>query len=122
MPSMGSPAITLRCDCGAEGRATFGDSWECPTCGRRYDTSQIPADDYGAIEALDRRYRRMSQAIMVVLALLVLAVAWTGQLLPIFAGLSVVMLSWFLYIRPLVHRQHRRAVSNLTRSWELKAQ
>ena len=26
----------------------------------RYDTSQIPADDYDAMAALDRRYRRAS--------------------------------------------------------------
>jgi len=119
---MGSPAITLRCDCGAEGRAKFGETWECPTCGRSYDTSQIPAGDYEAIEALDRRYRRAGRAIVTVLALLVLGVAYTRKLIPIFAGLSVVMLAWFLYIRPFVHRRHKRAVSDLTRSWELKAE
>src|ERR1051326_8637131 len=103
MDDMGSPAITLRCDCGAEGRAQFGDRWTCPTCGRTYDTSHIPAADYQAIEALDRRYRRVSQAVVVLLALLLLAVAFTGQQLPIFAGLGLVLLGWFLYIKPLVH-------------------
>jgi hypothetical protein len=34
----------------------------------------------------------------------------------------VVLLSWFLYIKPLVHRRHKRAVSELTRSWELSAE
>jgi hypothetical protein len=46
----------------------------------------------------------------------------TGQLLSIFAGLGVVLLTWFLYIKPLIHRRHRKAVNNLTRSWELKAE
>lgn len=119
MRGMGSPAITLRCDCGAEGKAAYGEVWKCAKCGRSYDTSQIPADDYDAVAALDRRYRRRSQALMVVLALIVLAVAITGQTISIFAGLSVVLLSWFLYIKPLIHRRHKRAVSALTRSWEL---
>ena len=119
---MGSPAITLRCDCGAEGRAEFGERWTCDACGRSYDTAQIPAADFEAIEALDRRYRRWSQAVVAGLALVVLAVAYTRQFLPILAGLGVVMLSWFLYIKPYVHRRHKRAVSELTRSWELTAE
>ena len=59
---------------------------------------------------------------MVVLALAVLAVAMTRQLIPIFAGLAVAMLSWFLYIKPIVHRRHKRAVARLTRSWDLEAE
>lgn len=121
-PGVGSPAITLHCDCGAEGRAQRGDRWVCPKCGRSYDTSQIPAADYDAIKALNRRYRVASWSIVFVLAVLVLAVAVTGQILPIFAGLAVVMLSWFLYIKPVVHRRHKRAVSALTRQWNLEAE
>jgi hypothetical protein len=119
MRGMGSPAITLRCDCGAEGRAAYGEVWKCAKCGRSYDTSRIPAEDYQAIKDLDRRYRRGSQAVVAGLALMVLAVAYTQQFLPILAGLGVVMSAWFLFIKPLVHRRHKRAVSALTRSWEL---
>jgi hypothetical protein len=120
MHSMGSPSITLRCDCGAEGRAGFGERWTCSSCGRSYDTGQIPQKDYDAIVALDRRYRLISQAIVVVLALTVLAVAWTGQFVAILAGLAVVLCGWFIYLRPILHRRHRAAVGRLTRSWELR--
>ena len=116
---MGSPSITLRCDCGAEGHAGYPEHWTCPSCGRTYNTAQIPAEDYQAIAALDRRYRRWNQAVVVVLALLILAVAYTEQFIPILAGLGVVLTGWFLYIKPYVHRRHKRAVSQLTRSWEL---
>jgi hypothetical protein len=116
---MASPVLTLHCDCGTEGRSSYGARWTCPACGRVYDTSRIPAADYDAVTALDRRYRWSGRAVIVVLALIVLAVAVTGQLISIFAGLALVLLGWFLYIRPLVHRRHRRAVSQLTRSWEL---
>ncbi len=56
------------------------------------------------------------------LALMVLAVAYTRQFLPILAGLGVVMSGWFLFIKPYVHRRHKQAVSALTRSWELSAE
>jgi len=121
-PGVGSPAITLRCDCGAEGRAQHGERWVCPKCGRSYDTSQIPSADYEAIKALDRRYRVASWTIVAAMAAVVLAVAITGQLLPIFAGLAVSLLGWFLYIKPVVHRRHKRAVSALTRQWNLEAE
>ena len=119
---LGSPAITLRCDCGAEGQAQYGERWTCPTCGRSYDTAQIPTADYDAIKSLDRRYRLASQAVVAVMALVVLAIAITGQLLPILAALGVVLIGWFLYIKPFVHRRHKRAVGELTRKWELTAE
>jgi len=117
---VGSPAITLRCDCGAEGRAQHGERWVCPQCSRAYDTSQIPSGDYEAIKALDQRYRIASWAIVGVLAAVVLTVALTGQIISIFSGLAVSMLGWFLFIKPVVHRRHRRAVSALTRQWNLE--
>jgi hypothetical protein len=122
MRGMGSPSITLRCDCGAEGRAGYGDSWTCSACGRTYDTAQIPAAEYAAIAALDRRYRYANLGVVAVLALVVLAVAITRQFIPTLAGLGVVLVGWFLYIKPFVHRRHRRAVNELTRSWELTAE
>ncbi len=120
--AMKQPTITLRCDCGADGRARYGERWTCASCGRVYDLSQIPAEDYDEIASLDRRYRLGGWGVMVVLALAVLAVALTRQLLPIFAGLAVAMLSWFLYIKPIVHRRHKRAVARLTRTWHLEAE
>jgi len=118
--AMKGPAISLRCECGAEGRAGYGERWTCERCGRTYDTGRIPRGDYEAIAALDRRYRYTGLAVVAVLALMVLAVAITRQLIPIFAGLGVVLLTWFLYIKPLVHRRHRNAVRELTRNWELE--
>jgi len=117
-----APRITLRCDCGAEGMARYGERWTCPKCGKSYDTAHIPSEDYEQIRLLDRRYRYGSFAVVSVLAVLVLVVALTGQVIPIFAGLAVTLLSWFLYIKPLVHRRHKRAVRALTRSWNLEAE
>jgi hypothetical protein len=122
MRGMGSPSITLRCDCGAEGHAAYAEHWTCPSCGRTYDTSQIPAGDYAAIEALDKRYRYANIGVVAVLALVILGIAIKGQMISTLAGLAVVLVGWFLYIKPLVHRRHKRAVRELTRSWELTAE
>jgi hypothetical protein len=119
---MRDPAITLRCDCGNEGRAAYGEQWACPSCGKRYDTADIPAADYQAIRELNRRYRLTGFVLVGILAVIVLAVALTGELIPIFAGLGFATLVWFLYLKPLVHRRHRRAVNALTRTWDLKAE
>jgi ribosomal protein S27AE len=119
---MKAPRITLRCDCGTEGMAAYGERWSCPSCGRTYDTSQIPASDYEQIRSLDRRFRLAVWAVVGVLAVIVLVVAITGQVLSVFAGLAVVLLGWFLYIKPIVHRRHRKAVRDLTRTWNLEAE
>src|SRR5947199_238994 len=55
MRGMGSPAITLRCDCGAEGKAAYGEVWKCAKCGRSYDTSQMGA--VGRVSPLLRQHR-----------------------------------------------------------------
>src|SRR5689334_16055289 len=55
--AMKAPAITLRCDCGADGRAKYGERWTCESCGRVYDTTEIPEGEYRAVASLDLRYR-----------------------------------------------------------------
>ena len=39
-----------------------------------------------------------------------------------FAIAGVVLLGWFLYIKPIVHRRHRKAVRDLTTTWNLEAE
>ena len=119
MRRMGSPshhaALRLRHG-GARG---VRGALDVPDCGRT-TTPRIPSADYDAIRrstaATGGPARRScgdgaggagGRA--------------TGQLLPIFAGLGVVLIGWFLYIKPFVHRRHKRAVSELTRNWELDA-
>jgi len=114
-------AISLTCDCGKQASVAYGERWTCPGCGTTYDTAQIPGGDYDRLMQLTRRYRAISWAVVIVMAAIVLAVAITGQTISIFAGLAVSLLSWFLFIKPVVHRRHRRAVNGLTRRWKLDA-
>ena len=46
---MRAPLITITCDCGATAEVAYGDRWTCPTCGKSWDTTQIPAADYDVL-------------------------------------------------------------------------
>lgn len=116
------PQITLKCDCGAEAFVGYGERWTCPKCGKSYDTSHIPSSDYARILSLNKRYRIIIWAIVSVMAGIVLLVALTGQIISIFAGLAVSLLGWFLFIKPLIHRRHKRAVSDMTIHWDIQAE
>src|SRR5262249_25070269 len=61
--------ITVRCDCGGIGYVPYGERWECPTCHRRWNTGQIPAEEYWGIMR-DMRRMRIS-VILTALALVV---------------------------------------------------
>ena len=113
------PKITITCDCGEVHRLGYGDEVAC-RCGRRYDTSVIPAADYAAITATRRRFRLLQAAFAVVLGGLMLA---TLLLRPRAAVILVplVLMVWFVYLRPLLRRWHRRQVAELTRRWTLEA-
>jgi len=49
--------ITVRCDCGGVGYVPYGERWECATCHRRWNTGQIPAEEYWGIMRDMRRMR-----------------------------------------------------------------
>src|SRR5215467_2529554 len=71
--------ITVRCDCGGIGYVPYGERWECPTCHRRWNTGQIPAEEYWGIMR-DMRRMRIS-VILTALALVapvVVLAAFTG--------------------------------------------
>lgn len=52
---MGIP-ITVRCECGETHSATLGDTVEC-SCGRSYETSQLPQDRFAQVRAHQARAR-----------------------------------------------------------------
>jgi hypothetical protein len=117
---MKPPPISLRCDCGAEGKAAYGERWRCDRCGREYDTSHIPAADYRAIMSLRRRYQAVGWVLAVIVAAFVLFLAIANQPLQLLAGLPLILVGWFLYVRPLLRRRFRKAIANRP-TWELHA-
>lgn len=96
---MGGLRITVRCDCGAVRYLSYGEVWTCETCGKRWNTAQIPKAEYDRVAAAVARYRRVAigaiavtTAVLVPLGLLVnfvflllvpaLLVLWAGIVSP----------------------------------------
>jgi uncharacterized protein (DUF983 family) len=119
---MAAPRITLRCDCGAEALVAYGARWTCESCGRTYDTNDIPAGDFAAIQAMRRRYRIAGYVGVAFVAALVLLLALTAQQYQLFIGLPFILILWFMYVRPVMRSRYRRRVGELQRSWTLKAE
>ena len=113
---MQSPPVRVTCECGEERALAYGDRWTCETCGRRWNTEQIPAEEYRALERAILRYQRQS-------------IAFAAVMLAIFAPLMVlvdvrlgitgmiIFFAWAFLLRP---RQRRKLVQTATTpSWQL---
>jgi len=120
MASVKPPSLTINCDCGESGKAPYGEHWTCHRCGRVYDTSKIPEGDYRAIRAVQRRYQAIGWALAILVASFVLFLAISNQPFQIGAGLPIILIVWFTYVRPLMRRRYRRAIAGRPR-WELAA-
>jgi len=109
--------ITVRCDCGGIGYVPYDQRWECPTCHRRWNTAQIPAEEYWGIMRDMRRMRITVLATALTLVVPIAALsAWTGP--RIFALLPLVMGFWFLFYMPRWRRRVREQARSLHR-WQL---
>jgi len=113
----GAP-ITIRCDCGQVERIPYGQTWTCPDCGRRWNTEQIPAEEYWGIMREMRRYRLQVVGVSLafgVAAAIVLANLDVQRVLPIILGL---MAFWFLVYMPRWRQKVRRRARDLPH-WQL---
>src|SRR4051812_3815289 len=115
------PPITVTCECGTTHDLDYGGRWTCEGCGRAYDSSLIPRDEYERVRRTQLRFRILP----VVLGLVVLALAifftLTGNVFSVFFLLPVALLTWFGLLRPLHRNRYRRAIAELPR-WNLQAE
>jgi hypothetical protein len=114
---MQRPPITVSCDCGEIREVPYGEIWRCDSCGRVWDTNQIPAEEY---EGLLRRMRRARLEAFVIAAVLAailvpLIVFWNPTLVFAIPALAAAWL--FLYL-PFWRRKTRRVAASSPR-WEL---
>ena len=114
------PPITVTCECGARKELFYGERWTCPDCGRAYDTSHIPAEEYQAIRRLQMRYRALPVAIALSVALLAIVFTLTGNVVGVFFIMPVAIISWFVFLRPTHRKRYRAAIADLPR-WDLRA-
>ncbi len=114
---MKGPPITIRCECGETRHVPYGQLWHCERCGRRWDTTQIPADEYWGIMREMRRHRLVVIGVALGLALTFGALAlFVSQAL--FLLLPVVLAFWFIWYMPWWRRKVRRQARSLPK-WNL---
>src|SRR3990172_2213561 len=75
---MGGLRVTVRCDCGRVQYLGYAETWTCESCGKRWNTAQIPREEYERVAREVARYRLVAlgglaaaAAILVPLGLLV---------------------------------------------------
>ena len=115
------PRITVNCECGQTNYLAYGETWTCGSCGRMYDTSRIPRDDYERIREISLRYRMLPIAFGALVALLAIVFTLTGNIPGVFFLLPVALVAWFVFIRPFHRRRYREAIKGLP-VWQLRAE
>ena len=111
------PPITIKCECGEKRDVAYGERWQCETCGRSWNTLQIPAEEY---ESLLRNVRRHK------LEALASAVVGGAVLIPLVAFVSarfialvpLAMAAWLFVFLPAWRRRYRRTAAAAPR-WNL---
>jgi hypothetical protein len=108
------PPITITCECGEKRSLRYGERWRCERCGRRWNTEQIPADEYRGLIRDLRRLRLATLAVAVPVAggLVVLALVVNKGLLltvPILLAFAAILAGpfWKRKVRERVARRPR---------------
>ena len=116
---MKGPPITVKCDCETVERIPYGEAWTCPTCGRRWDTAQIPAEEYAGLMRDMKRFRIEAMVVGLALGLGVFLLAMITDR-PIFPlGLLTVGGWWLLYMPRW--RRRVRARARAVPIWKLRS-
>jgi hypothetical protein len=111
------PPITIRCECGEKRDVAYGERWRCESCGRSWNTAQIPVEEY---EQLLRSVRRHKLEALVAAAL---SAAVLAPLI-IFVSASFIslvplaMVAWLIGFLPRWRRRYRRTAHSAPR-WQL---
>jgi hypothetical protein len=115
------PPITVTCECGEKRDLAYGEQWQCESCGKRWDTRKIPAEQYGEIRRLSLRYRAAPVAFGALIVALAVLFTLTGNVPGVLFLLPIGLVAWFVFLRPLHRKRYRAAIQSLPR-WELRAE
>ena len=114
---MKRPPITIECECGERREIPYGERWTCERCGRRWNTQQIPPEEYEGLLRSMRRFR------FEVLGFALLAAAVLVPLI-VFVNAAFIFLApmaaavWLFLYLPNWRRRSRQAAAQAPR-WEL---
>jgi len=96
----------------------YGEVWQCDSCGRRWNTAQIPAEEYWGIMRDMRRMRLsvigIALALTAIFGLLAIFVAES-----LFLLLPVLLAAWLVLYMPWWRRKVRRRARSVPK-WNLR--
>jgi hypothetical protein len=113
------PPIAVTCDCGEKRDLRYGEAWRCERCGKRWNTRQIPAEQYEVIRRTQLRFRVLPVVFGLLVAGAAIFFTLTGNLFSVFILLPLGTMTWFIFIRPTHRKRYRRAIAELPR-WTLR--
>jgi hypothetical protein len=114
-----SPLITITCDCGASTEVPYNERWTCDTCGKTWDTGQIPPADYEALLRGVRRYRLLVLGPPLLLAAIMIPLAAIIGVQYAFL-LFVLVMGYALLVVPQLRRRASARMRDSTKSWKLR--
>jgi hypothetical protein len=111
------PPITVKCDCGVKRLVAYGQTWECDQCHRRWNTNQIPSEQYQGIMTEMRRFRMNAIRSMVIIGAIFvyLALAISKSF---FFLIPIITAGWYLFYMPRWRQRVRRHAREVPK-WEL---
>jgi hypothetical protein len=111
------PPITIRCECGEKKDVAYGERWQCETCGRTWNTQQIPPEEYQGLLRRVRRHKLEALAMVVLTAavMIPLIVVVSSRFLLLAAP---VLMVWLFVLVPFWRRRYRQTARAAPR-WEL---
>jgi len=115
------PLITVTCECGEKRELRYGEQWRCEGCGRNFDTSKIPLDEYAAIRRVQLRYRMFPLIAGLLLLVGTVAFLLTGRVYGVLVAVPFLLASWGVIVRPFYRSRYRRALSKNLPTWEIKS-
>lgn len=114
------PPIAINCACGQRQSVRYGAQWTCPDCGRLWDTTDIPREDYEAVRRITLRFRALPVALGLLVATVAVFFILTGNTAAVFVLLPLSLMVWFTFLRAAHRRRYREAMAQ-RRRWRLES-
>ncbi len=116
---MRTPPITITCDCNDTADVAYGDRWTCESCGKTWDTTQIPSSEYDVLIRGVHRYRLIALGPPLLLAAILIPLAVLVGLQFAFL-LFVLVMAWGLLVIPQLRKRASSQLRKSTKSWKLR--
>lgn len=112
--------LTVQCPCGTSTSVAAGDEVTC-SCGRRFDTAELPDHDVRGLQRLVARSKRNRLVFLVTMAFVVLGLLIVGRSAPLPVTVAVFGLAWWRFCRPWWRRRRAGPVAGELPRWQLSA-